>query len=232
MQPYFFPYLGYFSLIKYVDKFIFFDTPQYIHHGWINRNRIIKQNGCDTYIIVPLKKAPRETPIYNMIIDSQSNWKTKIYGQLSVYKKKAPFYKRTLDIVNQILESESYGESLAKLNIYSTVEICKLLQIGQNYGIYSQMNLEIDKVNAPDEWALNITKALNFDTYVNAPGGKAFFCTEKYKKHNIHLEFLEINPKPYIQKIGHFIPNLSIIDVLMYCDIPEILEMLDDFTIF
>ena len=45
MQPYFFPYIGYFSLIKYVDRFVFFDTPQYISHGWVNRNRILKQDG-------------------------------------------------------------------------------------------------------------------------------------------------------------------------------------------
>ena len=41
MQPYLFPYIGYFSLIKNTDHFVFFDTPQYIRKGWINRNRII-----------------------------------------------------------------------------------------------------------------------------------------------------------------------------------------------
>ena len=44
MQPYFFPYIGYFALVNYVDEFIFFDTPQYINHGWVNRNRILRQN--------------------------------------------------------------------------------------------------------------------------------------------------------------------------------------------
>ncbi|MZP67265.1 MAG: glycine transferase, partial [Bacteroidales bacterium] len=40
MQPYFFPYAGYFSLIKHTDKFILLDSVQFIRHGWIERNRI------------------------------------------------------------------------------------------------------------------------------------------------------------------------------------------------
>lgn len=45
MQPYFFPYAGYFSLIDYSDKFVFFDTSQYIKKGWVNRNRILNPRG-------------------------------------------------------------------------------------------------------------------------------------------------------------------------------------------
>ena len=49
MQPYFFPYIGYFSLMDYADYFISFDTAQYISHGWINRNRILSSNGEPIY---------------------------------------------------------------------------------------------------------------------------------------------------------------------------------------
>ena len=63
MQPYFFPYLGYFDLIHSVDKWVVFDTPQYIRHGWVNRNRILHPESDWQYIIVPLKKHPRNTPI-------------------------------------------------------------------------------------------------------------------------------------------------------------------------
>jgi hypothetical protein len=53
MQPYFFPYLGYFSLIKHTDRFILFDTVQFIRHGWIERNRILKQNEGWQYVQAP-----------------------------------------------------------------------------------------------------------------------------------------------------------------------------------
>ena len=71
MQPYFLPYIGYFSLIHYVDEFIFFDTPQYISHGWVNRNRILKQGGGTNYIVVPIAKARRETPIKDIQIKAK-----------------------------------------------------------------------------------------------------------------------------------------------------------------
>ena len=42
MQPYFFPYLGYVSLIKHCDRFVLLDTVQFMRHGWIERNRVLK----------------------------------------------------------------------------------------------------------------------------------------------------------------------------------------------
>ena len=45
MQPYFFPYLGYWQLIAAVDCFELFDNAQYIDRGWVNRNRILKPGG-------------------------------------------------------------------------------------------------------------------------------------------------------------------------------------------
>ena len=41
MQPYFFPYIGYWQLIHAVDRFVIYDDVNYIKGGWINRNRIL-----------------------------------------------------------------------------------------------------------------------------------------------------------------------------------------------
>ena len=55
MQPYIFPYIGYFQLINAVDKFVIYDNIQFTKKGWINRNMILV-NGKDEYITLPLKK--------------------------------------------------------------------------------------------------------------------------------------------------------------------------------
>lgn len=230
MQPYFFPYLGYYALIKYTDKFIFFDTPQYISHGWVNRNRILKQDGTPSYMIVPIRKAARETPICEIKINTDIKWKEKIYGQLTVYKKKAPRYAEIIELVHSIFDAE-YGESLSELNIESIKKVCAFLGIEREFNLYSAMNLEIENVTSPDEWALNITKALGEEVYVNPPGGVHFFDRMKYKNAGITLEFLQVNLKPYLQKIGHFEEGLSIIDVMMFCSNQEILEMLEDYSV-
>ena len=41
MQPYFFPYLGYWQTMEAVDKYVVFDDVNYIKGGWINRNNIL-----------------------------------------------------------------------------------------------------------------------------------------------------------------------------------------------
>lgn len=230
MQPYLFPYIGYFSLIKYCDKFIFFDTPQYISHGWINRNRIIKQDGTFNYFVVPIQKCHRETPIKDIKICNNMDWRGKIYGQLTVYKKKAPNYELVMTIIRNVFEKD-FGDSLFRLSIHSVIETCRYLNIERDFDVYSEMELDIEEVHAPDEWALNITQACHGDTYVNPPGGLGFFDREKYQEKNIKLEFLNQHFKQYVQKIGHFEPALSIIDVMMFCSREEIVDMLDDFEI-
>nr|WP_292143979.1 WbqC family protein [Butyrivibrio sp.] len=230
MQPYFFPYIGYFSLIEYSDRFIFFDTPQYISHGWVNRNRILSQQSEPTYITVPIKKAPQETAIKDIFIDNSNKWKEKIYGQLSVYKRKAPNYKDVNELIHEILDCREWN-NLSELNVYSTQRISQEIGIDSKYDVFSEMHLEIDTVKSPDEWALYITKALGGDIYVNPPGGKSFFNKKKYEDMNIELVFLESNLPSYIQRIGKWVPGLSIIDVMMYCGKDEIKGMVKDFSL-
>ncbi|MGV8093841.1 MAG: WbqC family protein [Mangrovibacterium sp.] len=108
--------------------------------------------------------------------------------------------------------------------------VCEYLGIDKKITVFSQMNLKIDPVNAPDEWALNICSALgNINEYWNPPGGKNFFDREKYNKANIKLTFHSINLTEYRQKGAVFEPGLSIIDVMMYNGPEEINRMLDNY---
>ena len=232
MQPYFFPYIGYFSLIKHTDKFIIFDSVQFIRHGWIERNRVLKQVNDWQYISVPLVKHPLETKIKDIKINNKEQWKNKVYSQLQHYKKKAPFYNQTMDVLREALEIET--DSIVELNANALKSVCKYIGINFDYDIFSQMNLEISKVNAPDEWALNICKALgNIDEYWNPPGGQEFFDRNKYEKAGIKLYFQKVNIVPYSQRRGpeNIITGLSIIDVMMFNSIDNIAKMLDDFVL-
>jgi len=229
MQPYFLPYLGYFSLIESTEHFIFFDTPQYIRRGWMNRNRILHPKGGDNYIIVPINKQPQNTPI-NRITISQESWKNKILRQLeSVYKKNAPYYTGTIELVRECVEKDYLY--LAQLNIDTIINICEFIGLPINYSVFSEMDLKIEQVHAPDEWALNITKAMDYDTYRNAVGGQTFFDNSKYAMHNIRLEFVKNRLSTYNQKNGGFIPGLSIIDVLMFNSPSETLALIKNYDI-
>ena len=178
MQPYFFPYIGYFSLIKHTDKFILLDTVQYIYHGWIERNRILKPNNGWQYVKVPLLAHSRSTRIHEIQIQTESNWRRRIVAQLQHYKKFAPYYRDVIHLCECLIDSES---SIVSLNLMAMRAVLEYLNIEKQIEVFSQMGLSIVTPTFPDEWALNICKAHgNVDEYWNPLGGKAFFDRSKY----------------------------------------------------
>lgn len=231
MQPYFFPYIGYISLIKHTDMFILLDTVQFIRHGWIERNRILNPNGEWQYISVPLIKYHQKDQIQNIFINNDLKWKEKIIAQLGYYKK-ASYYDKVMDILNHVF-TDKY-EDIVTLNKACLEKVCEYLHIPCEIKVFSKMNLNIEDVKEPDEWALNICKAIPLVTeYWNPPGGMSFFDQTKYEKENIILKFQQVNLNSYPQRRGipEFVAGLSILDVIMFNSIEEIHHMLDDYEI-
>lgn len=183
MQPYFLPYLGYYSLIKHTDKWIVFDPVQFIRHGWIERNRILKPSEGWQYIAVPLVKHIQGTLIKDIKIRGEEDWRNKIFRQLDHYKK-APFYKETIHVLNEAFDIDTDSITLLNANVLNVT--CKYLQIPFNYTIFSDVDIEIEPVNDAGEWALNISKALNASEYINPAGGIEIFDEKNLKLHVYH----------------------------------------------
>jgi hypothetical protein len=214
MQPYFFPYIGYFSLIKHTDRFILLDTVQFIRHGWIERNRILKPDNNWQYLQVPLiKNKGRDTLIKDIIINNNENWQKKISAQLQHYKKKAPYYFKVISLIENIF-SEKYDD-IVSLNKSTLEKTLDYLGINSKLDVFSKMDLKIEPVNASDEWALNICKAIDgVKEYWNPPGGISFFDKSKYNKNNITLKFQSVKITPYSQNKDSFEPALSILVIV------------------
>lgn len=230
MQPYFFPYLGYISLIRHTDRFILLDDVQFMRHGWIERNRILKPGGGWQYISVPLKKRSLNTAIKDTEINSATDWRSRIIRQLEHYRKRAPYYRETLNVVEQALSTAT--ESIVELNAQALSSVCRYLNIERPVAIYSETGIIIEPPAAADEWALNICKSLGGVTqYRNPVGGQSFFNPAKYEKENIQLVFHDITLTPYQQlnPRADFEAGLSIIDVMMFNTPDEITLMLDNY---
>ena len=231
MQPYFFPYFGYFALINQVDFFVLLDTVQFIKHGWIERNQILKaSDGEPLYIKAPLVKHPLNTSIRDIRIRDNEPWREKIFAQLAPYKKKAPHYNEVIALLTEIFELNT--DSIVEINRRALEIVCQYLRIGTPIGVWSEMKIEIDQPRAPDEWALNISKALGARTYINPTAGKHLFNNAKYRSAGIDLRFIEVNPVQYNQRLTEeFVPNMSILEILMCCDLEEIHSMLHNYRI-
>ncbi|SRR5258706_6686910 len=220
MQPYFFPYLGYFDLINYSERWIVFDDAQYIRHGWINRNRILHPTDGWSYIIVPVKYS-RNTHIRDVTIIEDGKWRKRILGQLQNYKKKAPYYHKVIGLIEECFDFDC--DSISKLNIFALERVCSYLGINFDYSFFSEMRLELGTIEGPGDWALRISQALEAEEYVNPPRGEGLFDKEKFATNRIKLTIRDLPPLAYECPRYEFVPNLSIIDVLMW-NSPEVVK--------
>lgn len=230
MQPYFFPYIGYFSLIAHCDRFILLDSVQFIRHGWIERNRILKPREGWQYIRVPLVRHPRETAIKDVRIDAKADWRRRLIAQLGHYRTRAPHYSQVVDWLESALDVDT--ESIVTLNRHLLRAACDRLAIGTPIEVFSQMGMAIEQPSAPDEWALKICKAVGGVTeYWNPPGGKGLFDRAKYENHGIKLSFLAPRLTVYGQGRACSEAGLSIVDVMMFNDAAAIHGMLNDYEL-
>jgi hypothetical protein len=215
MQPYFFPYLGYWQLIDAVDCFVLFDEAQYIKQGWVNRNRILKPGGGWQYIQVPVVKHPISAPIHDVEIVADGKWRSRILNQLRHYKKTAPFFSETAAIVEALLMSA--GELLiGALNCRIIHELCALLCIDTQIIVSSSHHFDYSEVEETRDWAFAHAVHLGATELINPSGGFNLLDMNKFQSRGIGLSVFESLAIVYPQSGATFEPALSIIDVLMY----------------
>ena len=212
MQPYLFPYIGYFQLINSVDTFVIYDDIQYTKKGWINRNRILA-NGKDVYISVPLKKDSDYLNVNQRELSlSWEDDKKKLLNKIKASYQKAPFFKTVFPLIENCLNFKD--PNLFNFIYHSLQIFCKELDIHTKFVISS--TLEIDENLKSAEKVKAICKKMNADYYLNPIGGRELYKKEDFKENNISLNFLQTENKTYKQFENEFIPFLSIVDVMMF----------------
>jgi len=229
MQPYFFPYIGYFSLMVYADEFILFDTVQYDRKGWMNRNRVLKPGKGWQYIRAGVVKPPFRATIKDVEIVSDHEWKKTLLRQLEHYKNMAPYFKECTSLIETSLTKPA--STLTEVNKNTLESVRDYLGIVCPIKIFSEMKLEIGEVVHAGQWALRISEAMGAKEYVNPFGGKEIFNSNDFQQAGVKLSFLESNLPEYVQRCGSFENGLSIIDLLMFCGINDIQDMLQDYSI-
>lgn len=235
MQPYFFPYVGYFQLISEVDKYILYDNLNYIKEGWVNKNRIMVAGQKETYISVPIDKKSSFKKIKDIEIDNSKPWKRKMLNAIFLNYKKAPYFDELFPTLEDIFQGEF--RYLKDLNVTSIHQICRLLNIDQNletagdkyYAVEQIIDQKAQAVSSHkiEPKALRILEICaieNADTFINAIGGTQLYSKELFLSHNIDLKFLETLDHCYPQSSKGFTPNLSIIDVIMNCGLEHTRE--------
>ncbi|WP_394200841.1 WbqC family protein [Shewanella waksmanii] len=233
MQPYFFPYLGYFQLINHVDRWVVFDEVQYNKKSWMNRNRVVHPDIKEDYqyISVPICKHAKGTLIREAMINNQIGWREALKGKLTVYKHLgAKNYGVGLDLVSNVIDRDV--NSFLDLSTLSIKAVCKYLDINiHSLENSSDIHFDRSSVDGPGDWALMISKAKNATQYINPYGGRTLFDEGKYSREGIELNYLRTCFSEYKQgRDRAFVRGLSVIDLIMFLDKEEISNLLrEDF---
>jgi hypothetical protein len=223
MQPYFFPYIGYWQLLSAVDIFIIFDDVNFIKKGYINRNSILVGEKSQT-ITLELLKASQNKLINEIEVGSNSN---KILKTIAMAYGKAPNFKKIYPILEDILENRE--KNLSKFIGYSLEKISDYLEMNTNF-IFSSDIEKNNSLKAQDK-ILNICEKLNATEYINAIGGLELYDEKFFNAKGINLNFLETEVVNYDQFRGDFMPHLSIIDIMMFNSVKDIKTMLNKYKL-
>lgn len=229
MQPYFFPYLGYFQLIHAVDNFVVYDDVQYMKGGWINRNRILI-NGQPAWISLPIEPGSTYSQICERKISDREFGKAriKILGQLHAAYRRAPHYSAISQMVEEVLDYEERSVPLFILN--SLEKVSQYLGIGTKFQLSSALD-KADSGLCGKERVFAICKAVGATTYINAIGGRDLYHEEDFAAHSVDLRFIAMDHIEYAQGDTPFVPYLSIIDVLMFNDRATVQQYLQRYTL-
>lgn len=221
MQPYLFPYIGYFSLVENVNEFIFYDDVNFIKGGWINRNKILINNN-EYLFTVPLKKASSFKLIKNIEIFDIKLFKKQFIKKLETSYSKSKFYDFGLNYVNDVLDFPS--NYISELAIYSILKILKFLKIETNISVSSIDNPNKKRISGSDR-IIDIARSKKCDLYINNIGGHRIYNAEYFRENGLDLKFFGI------QDNAQQFCNLSIIHLLMTCDLEEIYSQLKNFKV-
>ncbi|EKS9916161.1 WbqC family protein [Burkholderia multivorans] len=212
MQPYFFPYLGYFDLVASSDLFVFYDDAAFSKNSWYNRNRILALTKEWEYVRVSVQGAPLGTSVKEIMLSNKSGDLARTNSLLQAYRH-APYYKEVVDLVNETFAStDDYLVNVAVDSIKRSAAY-----IGLDCRFTRSSELDYARDQEAVQKVIGICKSIGATQYVNLSGGRELYDADVFSRSGIELSFTPALDMTYPVSGFDFVPSLSIIDVLMWC---------------
>jgi len=228
MQPYIFPYIGYFQLIDAVDTFVFYDDVNFIKRGWINRNKLLV-NGEEHMFTVALSNVSQNKLINEILILNKSDSQNQLLKTLKHNYNQAPNFNIVYSLVNEIISKEN-NITIADLAINSVLCISKFLELNTTFE-KSSISYKLTKGQERADRLINITKEKGCDFYVNPIGGQELYNKDYFIKEGVSLKFIKSEFKEYKQFENQHVKGLSIIDVLMFNSKEETIKLIQNYKL-
>jgi hypothetical protein len=212
-QPAFFPWLGYFHRIAISDQHIVLDDVQFEKNSYVNRNRI-KTQGEPLWLTVPLLTSGKfgDLAINKVEISHISKWQKKIIESVKQFYRKAPYFN---DYFPFLEDAFIYHEWVLLNDLIKHLNKYFLNALEINTPLIYSTNMQVE--GAKSELILNLCKKVNCTTYISGPFGKDYLDKESFDANGVDIYYHEYSHPVYPQLYKGFIPNLSVVDLLMNC---------------
>lgn len=226
MQPYFFPYVGYMSLIAAADTFVIYDDVNYINRGWINRNNFLASNGSQLFTL-PVSKASQNRRICDLTLHDMNKAKTQFLAMLTRAYAKAPHFNEVMDLLATTFSCED-----TNLSVFLTHTLDMLIQyLGLPCRLVRSVDRSLSQELAGEARIIEIAKTFGATRYINAIGGTSLYHQKKFMAEGIELCFLKHLGTNYPQFSTTHLPSLSIIDVLMFNSVPDAVRIIKNYEL-
>jgi hypothetical protein len=248
MQPYFFPYIGYFQAINVVDKYILYDNVNFIKKAWMNRNRHLLKNANSCYFQVPLKKQSSFRKIHEIELIEDDKWKKQMLKSIFFNYKRSKYFDDVYPLIEYVINYQT--NKLTELNFQSIKSVCNYLKIKTEITAdsvkYNDIEIKltaknIDEKDFPDlkliDWQRKVIRILEIcrieraNIFINAIGGINLYSKNVFLQNGIDLKFIKTKNIEYLQFDNDFVPDLSIIDVMMFNSPEDIRRLLNEYEL-
>lgn len=222
MQPYFFPYIGYFQLMHAVDVFVFYDDVQYIDHGWVNRNRVRIQ-GNSAWLTLPVRRASMAASINERHYVTEEAELRRIQRTLAANYGRAAFFHEVMPLLMELMHFPD--NNVASFNANLLTRLALKLGIECRFRVSSQ--LELPDGLKGQERVVALCRAIGADRYLNPIGGVHLYRAEDFAAAGIELSFLQTRVPAC--ELSDGATHLSVIDGLMRGGFSAVSSQLPDY---
>lgn len=223
MQPYLFPYLGYYQLANCADVFVLYDDVSFIKQGYINRNSIL-MNGESVRITIPVPGASSNKRIMGLAFAPDVS---KVLKTVKQAYTKAPFFDDIFPMFERVLTHTD--RDITAICQRGITEVFEYLGIGKK--IVRSSDLEYDRDLPAADRLVAICEQFDASDYINSIGGQKLYSKDYFSEQGKRLSFLQMHDVSYLQGKNEFVPYLSMIDVLMWCDKQQARDLLQQYTL-
>jgi hypothetical protein len=198
MQPYFYPYAGYFRLLAAADTFVIYDDVQFARRGRVHRCEVPGASGTTHWLTLPLARAPRDVLIAELAFAATAR------AELDARLARLTWLTRANGPLAERVRGHLFGRLGTPCDFIEGGLRLVAGALGLTARIVRSSALGVDSSLGRQERIIALVEAAGGRAYVNAPNGRALYDAHAFHARGLALQFLE----PYRGRFQYLLPAL------------------------